>query len=75
MDEIEQSVFAHEMALIEVAAFIDRAHLVDAMDAIRAGIVESITEEERTIRLQAIQLLDDAMRRYDPPASGLFLHP
>lgn len=50
-----------------------RAEILAGIEAIRDGLVVGMCEDERTIRLQAAQLLDDAMRRYDPPAPGLFI--
>ncbi len=73
MDEIERRVVAHELALIEVAAHVERAHLLAAMQSIRAGCVIGITEEERVIRIAAIDMLEDAMRRDEPAAMGMFL--
>jgi hypothetical protein len=34
-------------------------------------MIDGISEDERMIRTQAIQHLDDAMRRYDPPAGRM----
>jgi DNA integrity scanning protein DisA with diadenylate cyclase activity len=71
MDEIEQRIAAHELALFEVVAHIDQAHIVERIKAIRAGLVVGMTAEERAIRIAAIDLLEDAARRYDPPAVGM----
>jgi hypothetical protein len=73
MDEIERRVVAHELALIEVAAHVERSHMLEAIKAIRAGFVIGITEEERVIRIAAIELFEDAMRRHEPAATGMFL--
>jgi hypothetical protein len=56
------------LALIEVVAHIDRDHMAEGIKAIRAGILVGITEEERVIRCQAIDLLEEARQRYSPPA-------
>ena len=68
MDEIAQRIAAHELALIEVVAHIDRDHIREGIKAIRAGLVVGITEEERVIRIAAIELLEDAATHYDQPA-------
>ncbi len=73
VDEIERRVVAHELALIKVAAHVERKHLEDAMQAIRANFVICITEEERVIRIAAIELLEDAMRRHKPAVMGMLL--
>jgi len=72
VDELELRIAGHELALIEVVAHIDRDHILAGLQAIRDGVVEGVSEDERVIRNQALGLLDDALRRYDPPA-GLFL--
>jgi hypothetical protein len=73
VDEIERRVVAHELALIEVAAHVERGHMLEAIKSIRAGFVIGITEEDRVIRIAAIDLLEDAMRRHEPAAMGMFL--
>lgn len=73
MDEVERRVVAHELALIEVAANVGRSEIIEGMMAIRAGLVVGISEEERVIRIAAIDMLEEAMRRHDPPAMGMFL--
>lgn len=72
MDEIEIRLAALELWAIEVGAFIDPAALADAKRSILAG-VDQAGEEERTIRLGAIGLIDDAQRRWAPPAEGLMI--
>ena len=62
MDEIEQRIAAHELALIEVAAHIDPDHIAEGIKAMRDGLVIGITQEERGIRIAAIDLLVDAAR-------------
>lgn len=71
MDELELRIQGHEMAFIEVVAHIDREHMVAAISAVRAGLVDGVCQDERAIRVQAMGLLDDAMRRYEPPAIGM----
>jgi len=60
MDELERKIIAHELALIETVAHIG------------AGLVVGITEEERVIRITAIELLEAALQRFGcPPADVL----
>jgi hypothetical protein len=66
MDEIELRITVHELALIEVVAHIDRDNIVEGIKAIRAGLIVGITEEERVIRISAIELLEDAAARWAP---------
>jgi ClpP class serine protease len=73
VDELELRIAGHELALIEVVAHIDREHIVSGMQAIRDGLVDDVSEDEGVIREQALGMLDDALRRYDPPAGGQFL--
>src|SRR5579875_3218331 len=73
VDEIERRIVAHELALIEVVAHLDHEHIREGIRAIRAGFVIGISEEERVIRVAAIELLEDALRRFEPAATGLFL--
>ncbi len=63
MDELSRRVLAREMALVEIAAHMNPVHIRAAMLAIEAGIVDGITEEDRAIRLQALQYLEDALER------------
>lgn len=74
MDKIERRVVAHELALIEVAAHIEREHLEEAKQAIRAGFVIGISDQERGIRTDAIELLDDALHRFEHGMVGMFLY-
>jgi hypothetical protein len=72
MDELERKIVAHEMALIETVAHIDADHIREGMRAIRAGLVVGITEEERVIRIAAIEMLEAALLRFGSPAATLF---
>ena len=69
MDEIESRINSHEMALVEVAAHIDRENVLAAMRAIRSGLVVGISEDERPIRLRALNLLVAALERADMNAA------
>ena len=71
MDELEHPIHGHKLALIEVVAHVDRKHILGGMEAIGTGLLDKIAADERVIRLKAIRLLEDAMRRYDPPATGM----
>ena len=68
MDELERKIVAHEMALIETVAHIDADHIREGMRAIRAGLVVGITEEDRVIRIAAIDLFEAALLRSGDPA-------
>jgi hypothetical protein len=69
MDELEKRLAALELVVIEVGAWLDPAALDDAIRSISAGL-DGGCDQEREIRLQAIHLLTDARRRYDPPMGG-----
>ena len=51
------------MALVEIASHVNPVHILAAMLAIEARITDGITEEDRAIRLQALQYLEDALER------------
>lgn len=70
MDEIEKRVAALELVVIELGAWLDPAALEDAMRSIASG-VDAGCDDEREIRRQALHLLSDARKRFDPPADGL----
>jgi len=72
MDELERKIVAHEMALIETVAHIGADHLLESVQAIRAGLIAGITEEEQTIRITAIDLLQAALERLGRPAPDVF---
>lgn len=72
MDELEKRLAALELVIIELGAWLDPAAIDDAMRSIAAG-VETGCEEEREIRRQALHLLEDARKRFDPPAGGVVL--
>lgn len=70
MDELEKRLQAVELLLIEVAPWLTDGVLHDAATAIGAGLLGDITDEEREIRMYAIQLLTDGRRRFEPGAMG-----
>ena len=75
MDEIDLRMGAYELALIELAGQNDRAHVVAAIDAVRDGLAVAADADERTIRRQAIGLLEDGLHRFDPPPAGFYIRP
>ncbi|PZR36510.1 hypothetical protein [Caulobacter segnis] len=72
MDELEKRLAALELVVIELGAWLDPAAIDDAMRSIAAGI-ETGCDEEREIRRQALHLLQDARRRFEPPAAGVVI--
>jgi len=70
MDELERRLAALELWAIEVGSFIEPQHLADAARSIRSCI-DTVDPEERDIRMGALGLIEDAQRRWAPPAEGL----
>jgi hypothetical protein len=73
MDELQQRILAAETVIIELTPWIDAGAISDAIASIRAGLEGSISEDERIIRLQALELLQDGRRRYAGPEFGVWL--
>ncbi len=73
MTETEKRVLAAELAIIEITAWIDADKVADAVASIRTGLLPSISSAEREARLQAIQLLTDGARRFEPFALGTWM--
>ena len=71
MDDLAQRIDGYELALIEVAAHLDRAHVIAGLEAIHEGLTEAIGAHERASRLRAIDLLERALARQTTPAAGL----
>lgn len=68
MEELEDRIAVIEAALIEVLGLIDVAALADAARSLREAVERGDLEaRERTVKLGAAQLLDDAARRWNPP--------
>ena len=67
MDEIELRLAALEMVVIELGAWLDPGAVVDAGNSIRAGLLANITGDERTVRLQALSMLEDGRQRFSGP--------
>ena len=73
MDELQHRILAAETVIIELTPWIDEDAIADAIASIRAGLEGSISEDERIIRLQALELLQDGRRRYAGPELGIWL--
>jgi hypothetical protein len=71
MDDVHRRICSYELALIEVVAQIDREHIIAGLVAIGEGLYDDINDEERGIRRGAINLLKEALDRYDRPELGL----
>ena len=69
MDEIELRVAALELVVVELGAWLDPGALDDAATSIAGGVGRGDADED-TIRRGALQLLDDARRRFAPPTPG-----
>ena len=72
MTENERRLAAIEMAIIEVFAWRSPDDLDDASRSIRNGLAGSCAEE-RSVRLGALALIDDARRRFKPDMPGSFM--
>ena len=66
MDEIEARVAEIELVVVEMAAWLGREVVDDTMRSIADGVAGA-GDEERMIRLQALQLLADGLRRFSSP--------
>jgi hypothetical protein len=71
MDELEQRVAALEALFLAIGPWLDPQVLNDAEADLLSGIEVSIDEDEHAIRLQAIELIDDARKRVRGPAPGV----
>jgi hypothetical protein len=65
MNELEVRLASLELLLIELMADADALRLSHALDRIRAGIPEAVDEREATARRQAVQHIEDALKRHD----------
>lgn len=63
MGENEMRLAAVELVLIELLAWIDQEAVKDAHRSIRAGL-DRCDDDERAVRLQAMQLLEDGRLRF-----------
>jgi hypothetical protein len=72
-DKLETRLAALELMLGELMADADALRLQAAMDRIRGGLPGAVDEREAAARRQALQHLDDALRRHDGfTVGGLF---
>lgn len=74
MDEDEQRILAAEEAVIALAAHVRPADVVAAIAHLRAEAGE-LEGEERVVKVQAAQLLDDGLRRFDLFSTGRLFRP
>ncbi len=73
MTEDEIRLAAVELVLVEIIPWIDPAAVTDAVAAIKAGLDADIAQDEREIRMQALQLLTDGRQRYAGPNLGAWI--
>jgi uncharacterized protein YpuA (DUF1002 family) len=73
MTELEKRLAAVELALGEIAPWIDADKIADAVASIKAGLFVQVSEDEAEIRLQAIELLTDGKRRFEPFSAGAWV--
>lgn len=75
MDENELRIAALELLVMERLALDEPGRLLQLEAAIRAGLAlrgePGDGGEEQTIRLQALQIVDDARRRFDVFSVGV----
>lgn len=74
MNEDEQRMLAAEEAVIALAAHVRPADVVAAIAHLRAEAAE-LEGDERVVKVQAAQLLDDGLRRFDEFGSGTVFRP
>jgi hypothetical protein len=63
MEELELRVAALELVLVEVFAWIDPLALEDAMASLK-GSLDNCGPEERTVRLGALQIIEEGQGRF-----------
>jgi len=63
MDEIEKRVAALELVAIELGAWLNPSDLDDARRSIIGGM-EGVEDDERDVRLAAVELLEAARKRH-----------
>ena len=73
MTETEKRLAAVELALIELAAWMEPGNVRDATRSITAGLKVPISEEEAEVRLQAVELLKEGLQRFDAAAGDTVL--
>lgn len=72
MDESELRQAALELLVTEILALMPPSYLAQLQANIEA---ESLTDEERTIRAQAIEWIDIGRRRFDEFTEGVVIKP
>ena len=72
MDDLARRIDGYQLALIEVVAYLDRAHLIAGLEAVHDGLHDAIGAHERASRLQAIDILERALALKTEPARGLY---
>lgn len=72
-DELETRLAALELLIVELMADADALRLSHALDRIRAGLPEAVDEREATARRQAVQHIEDALKRHDLLTTGSLL--
>ena len=72
MDDLARRIDGYQLALIEVAAHLDREHIIAGLEAIHEGLAGAIGAHERASRLQAIDILERALSRRTEPSAGLY---
>lgn len=75
MTEAEKRLAAVELALVELAAWMEPENVRDAMRSITASLKAPVSEEEAEVRLHAIELLKDGLRRFNAASSGVVVGP
>lgn len=73
MTELELRLAALELWVVEVGAFLEPQVLDDAARSITAGLATALDDDERTIRLGALDLIEQARGRFRPPVVGVKL--
>ena len=73
MTGTEKRVAAVELALVELAAWMEPGNVRDAMRSVTAGLKVPISEEEAEVRLQAVELLKEGLQRFDAAAGDTVL--
>lgn len=64
MTELETRVAALEIAFVAIGPWLDISVLEDAAADLRGGLGGAGDADERTVRLQALYLIDDARKRF-----------
>lgn len=65
MDDLEARIAALELLIIEDLALRSPDHLRRMLDAIAEGLEHDISADERMVREGALQLVEDAARRFE----------